>query len=72
MTAMHADKTYVVYEDERLTYAEVDARVRSLARYLRETCGVDRAIVSRSRCEIIPSGSSRTGQPSQSAQPSSV
>lgn len=42
MTAMHADKTCVVYEDERLTYAEVDARVRSLARYLRETCGVDR------------------------------
>ena len=42
LTATHADKTYIVYEDERLTYAEVDARVRSLARYLRETCGVDR------------------------------
>ena len=42
LTAAHADKTYIVYEDERLTYAEVDARVRSLAHYLRETCGVDR------------------------------
>ena len=42
LTAAHADKTYIVYEDERLTYAEVDARVRSLAHYLRETCGVER------------------------------
>ena len=42
LTAAHADKTYIVYEDERLTYAEVDARVRSLAHYLRETCGVVR------------------------------
>jgi long-chain acyl-CoA synthetase len=42
LTAAHAAKTYIVYEDERLTYAEVDARVRALAHYLRETCGVDR------------------------------
>ena len=42
LTAAHADKTYIVYEDERMTYAEVDARVRSLAHYLRETCGVER------------------------------
>jgi long-chain acyl-CoA synthetase len=42
MTAAHADKTYIVYEDEHLTYAEVDTRVRSLAHYLRHTCGVDR------------------------------
>jgi long-chain acyl-CoA synthetase len=42
LTAAHADKTYIVYEDERLTYAEVDARVRSLAHYLHETCGVVR------------------------------
>ena len=41
LSAAHADKTYIVYEDERLTYAEVDARVRSLAHYLRQTCGVD-------------------------------
>lgn len=42
LSTAHPDKTYVVYEDERLTYAEVDARVRSLAHYLREVCGVDR------------------------------
>ncbi|MEY2416153.1 MAG: steroid-24-oyl-CoA synthetase, partial [Ilumatobacteraceae bacterium] len=42
LSAAHADKTYIVYEDERLTYAEVDARVRSLAQYLREARGVDR------------------------------
>jgi long-chain acyl-CoA synthetase len=40
LTAGHADKTYIVYEDERLTYAEVHARVRSLAHYLHEKCGV--------------------------------
>ena len=42
LTAGHGDKTYIVYEDERLTYAETHARVRSLAHYLRDTCGVDR------------------------------
>ena len=41
LTAGHGDTTYIVYEDERLTYAEVHARVRSLARYLRVTCGVE-------------------------------
>jgi long-chain acyl-CoA synthetase len=41
LTAAHADKTYIVYEDERLTYAEVDAQVRSLAHHLREL-GVER------------------------------
>ncbi|MEY2583040.1 MAG: steroid-24-oyl-CoA synthetase [Ilumatobacteraceae bacterium] len=40
MAAVHADRTYIVYEDERLTYAEVDARVRSLAHYLHATCSV--------------------------------
>jgi long-chain acyl-CoA synthetase len=40
MTAAHADKTYIVYEDERLTYSEVHARVRSLAHYLRSSCSV--------------------------------
>jgi len=42
LTAGHGDKTYIVYEDERLSYAEVHAQARSLAHYLRETCGVDR------------------------------
>jgi long-chain acyl-CoA synthetase len=30
----HADKVYLVYEDERLTYTEVFARVAALAQYL--------------------------------------
>ena len=42
LTAAHADKTYIVYEDERLTYAEVHAAVRSLAQYLQQSCGVSR------------------------------
>ena len=40
LTAGHGDKTYIVYEDERLSYAEVHASVRSLADYLHNTCGV--------------------------------
>jgi acyl-CoA synthetase (AMP-forming)/AMP-acid ligase II len=40
LTAAHTGKTYIVYEDERLTYDEVQARVRSLAGYLHDTCGV--------------------------------
>ena len=42
LAAGHADKTYIVYEDERMTYAQVQASVRSLAQYLRDTCGVER------------------------------
>jgi long-chain acyl-CoA synthetase len=34
MAKGHADKTYLVYEDERYTYAEIDAHVRTLAHYL--------------------------------------
>jgi long-chain acyl-CoA synthetase len=33
-TAAHADNTYLVYEDERYTYDEVAAQVRSLAHVL--------------------------------------
>jgi long-chain acyl-CoA synthetase len=36
----YGDRTYVVYEDEHLTYAEVDAQVRSLAHLLRDRFGV--------------------------------
>ena len=39
-TAPFADRTYVVYEDERYTYAEIDARVRALAHHLRDVHGV--------------------------------
>lgn len=40
MTAPHGEKDYIVYEDERYTYAEVQAQVRALAHLLRETHGV--------------------------------
>jgi acyl-CoA synthetase (AMP-forming)/AMP-acid ligase II len=40
MTAPHGDKDYVVYEDERYTYGEIQAQVRALAHLLRETHGV--------------------------------
>ncbi len=40
MSAAHGDKDYIVYEDERYTFAEVHAQVRSLAHVLRETHGV--------------------------------
>ncbi|MDO8361429.1 MAG: class I adenylate-forming enzyme family protein [Actinomycetota bacterium] len=33
-SAVHADKDYLVYEDERYTYAEVHAQVRKLAAHL--------------------------------------
>ncbi len=36
----HGDRTYIVYEDERYTYAEIDALVRALAHLLREEHGV--------------------------------
>ncbi|QGG96814.1 class I adenylate-forming enzyme family protein [Actinomarinicola tropica] len=40
LTAGYADRTYVVFEDERYTYADIDARVRALAHVLREQHGV--------------------------------
>jgi long-chain acyl-CoA synthetase len=33
-TAIHGDKDYLVYEDERYSYAEIHAQVRKLAQYL--------------------------------------
>ena len=35
MSAAHGDKDYIVYEDERHTFTEVHAQVRSLAHVLR-------------------------------------
>ncbi len=40
LATFHGDKPYIVYEDERYTYAEIDARVRALAGLLRERYGV--------------------------------
>ena len=40
LARLHGDKTYIVYEDEHYTYAEIDARVRALAHHLRDVHGV--------------------------------
>ncbi len=40
MAATFAERDYLVYEDERYTYAEIAAQVRSLAHVLRHTHGV--------------------------------
>lgn len=40
LATLHGDKTYIVYEDESYSYAEIDARVRSLAHHLRDAHGV--------------------------------
>jgi long-chain acyl-CoA synthetase len=40
LSAGHGDKDYLVYEDERYSYADIHAQVRSLAHALRETYGV--------------------------------
>lgn len=52
----HADKVYVVYEDERLTYTEAFERIAALSRYL-QTLGVEKgdrvAIAMRNMPEWI-------------------
>ena len=40
MAQAFGDRDYVVYEDERYTYAEADAIIRSLAHHLRDVHGV--------------------------------
>ena len=40
LASAFGDRDYVVYEDERYTYAEADAIVRSLAHHLRDVHGV--------------------------------
>ena len=40
LSAPTATSTYIVYEDERYTYAEIAAQVRALAHLLRDTHGV--------------------------------
>ena len=40
LAALHADKPYIVFEDESYTYAEIGAMVRSLAHHLRDVHGV--------------------------------
>ena len=67
-----ATATYVVYEDEHYTYAEIGAQVRSLAHHLRDVHGVGSRRPRRARpCATTPSGSSATGRSRRSAPPSS-
>jgi acyl-CoA synthetase (AMP-forming)/AMP-acid ligase II len=40
IASLNGDKPYIVFEDERYTYAEIDAQVRSLAHLLRDEHGV--------------------------------
>ncbi len=40
LATLHGDKTYIVYEDERYSYAEIDAQVRALAHHLRDEHGI--------------------------------
>ena len=39
-TPLFDDRDYIVYEDERYTYAEIGAQVRALAHHLRDVHGV--------------------------------
>jgi long-chain acyl-CoA synthetase len=43
----HADKDYIVYEDERYTYADIHAQVRKLAQYL-----VEHGVTPRTRVAL--------------------
>ena len=40
IATLNGDKPYIVFEDERYTYAEIDAQVRALAHLLRDHYGV--------------------------------
>ena len=40
LTPLFGDRDYIVYEDERYTYAEIGAQVRALAHHLRDVHGV--------------------------------
>lgn len=40
IAALNGDKPYIVFEDERYSYAEIDAQVRALAHLLRDQYGV--------------------------------
>ncbi|MEX0846251.1 MAG: class I adenylate-forming enzyme family protein [Ilumatobacteraceae bacterium] len=57
ITAGYADRDYIVYEDERFTYGEIAAQVRSLAHLLHHTHGVGRgdrvAIAARNYPEWV-------------------
>lgn len=57
ITAGYADRDYIVYEDERYTYGEIQAQVRSLADLLHHTHGVGRgdrvAIAARNYPEWV-------------------
>ena len=68
-TAAYAEREYIVYEDERLTYAQAHEHVNSLGNWLiGQVCGP--AIESLLPCATTPSGYSATGLYYLLAQPS--
>ena len=61
MARGYGDRDYVVYEDERYTFAEADAIIRALAAGSSTSTASSRAIGWRSPCGTIRSGCSATG-----------
>ena len=66
MTAGFAERDYLLYEDERWTYAQAMAETASIANWVMAQ-GVKRATALPFRCEIIPNGCCATGRSLQSA-----
>lgn len=58
----HADKEYMVYQGERITFAETLAKASQLSQALVDDFGVKRVTVLRSRCGIILNGQLLTWQ----------
>ena len=63
MSLAHDDAPFLVYEDERTTFAEHYHIACTLAQRLRSTFGIARAIASPSSCATCPSGSWPSGGP---------
>jgi hypothetical protein len=63
----YGDRDYVVFEDERYTYAESDAVLWHITFVM--CTALARAIVSRLRCVTIPNGCLGTGPSCRSAPP---
>ncbi len=67
----HGDLTFIVYEDETLTFEQHFAAVAHLAHRLVDRLRrARRATASRSRCATSPSGRSRSGPPRPPARSS--
>jgi long-chain acyl-CoA synthetase len=67
LTRLYGDAEFLVYEDERYTFADVYARADGIAAALAGRYGVPRATGSPSPCATTPSGSSPTSGRCRSA-----